>query len=152
MHMLTHTLLETHYIRIPSSKDAPSLPGGGMTLFLSEFQIHSNIAIGPVCAIYTSLPDTTTLKLFISNADDTQFLPIQDDQAMETRGDIENSGTIRTIRLNVFDIEIFFWRTSSTARWKTNGNSCQSPLLSTLQVKMVSRSLILSRFSCVSIQ
>ena len=79
-----------------------------MTLFLSEFQIHSNIAIGPVCAIYTSLPDTTTLKLFISNADDTQFLPIQDDQAMETRGDIENSGTIRTIRLNVFDIEIFF--------------------------------------------
>ena len=88
------------------------LPPGGMTLFLSENLYSNRGAVGPVCAIFTSLPDIndTTLKLFISNADDTQFLPIQDDQAMETRGGIENSGTIRTIRLDVFvdDIEMFF--------------------------------------------
>ena len=86
------------------------LPPGGMTLFLSELQIHSNTgAVGPVCAIYTSLPDTTTLKLFISNADDTQFLPIQDDRVFEAHTN-DNSGTIRTIRLSAFvdDIAMFF--------------------------------------------
>ena len=35
--------------------------------------------MGPLCAIFTSFPMTTTLQLFISN--DTQFLPIPDDLA-----------------------------------------------------------------------